>query len=432
MAPRATALEWDEDSETGGSHDNPVPRVALPPVTQNAPAYAAATAGSRIESAAHHLARSSEYRDDCPPPSRFQWHSTADAKKHSTIRPEQPARLIDFDDDGENGPEASWRRHDPPVDDVMAPHELGWQGQHIDAIARNHCTFIFTKPNKDGKEVHCGIWGDKAAVVRTKQAIVDWIRREMPSKNVFGTSYFSKQKSLLPKQQVQEGKRWRRDVKRQKYRQNPPMGSAFGAIGTFHWPTQEYRPEDVLGRSYEALDPIRMDCACYIVFERDISSFHLMGDGVNVKQALLRMRKVCFQVAARQLPSVRSYFLHLQDDCIPSHVSLAPYVHTKKAQATGDDSIEVGQSPRGEGTVEDEETRRALILQSSSGTKHAKRRLMTTLQRLHYYCGHLGMRVRLGRFIATQYRLPQDGMYSIEDFQDMLQQSQFAGDVTPE
>lgn len=364
--------------------------------------------------------------------SQQKWLSQGAKKQDFTIR-EQPAPLIDIGDEDSNDGEAAWRNHQPPVDTTTAPAELGWQGQELEQISRRHGTFISTQQNTgNGHQILCGIWGEPSAVAHTKQAISDWIMRELPSKQTQGTSMMSKSKSLLPKQHMHEEKRWRREVKKQKYRQAPPLGTAFGAIATFHWPIDEYRPEEVLGRNYEALDPIRMDCACYIIFERNMSVFQLLGEIRPVKRALLRMRVICYQVAARQLTPVRMYLLHFPGESVSRNVSLTQYEHALVLDSTDEASGQLGQSPHGEGLVLNEVLKKRFATKSSRNVKHIQQCLANIMPRLHYYRGHIELRIRLGRFLATRYMRPEEDVYSLEEYQDMIQQSQFAGEVTTE
>ena len=58
--------------------------------------------------------------------------------------------------------------------------------------------------------------------------------------------------------------------------------------------------------------------------------------------------------------------------------------------------------------------------------------IMLMISKLHYYRGYLKLRIRLGTFLATEFIEPEENGYTFEDFRDMLQQSQFAGQVTPE
>lgn len=69
---------------------------------------------------------------------------------------------------------------------------------------------------------------------------------------------------------------------------------------------KDYPPQEILGTHYEALDPIRMDCSCYVVWKNN--AFQVMGKSLDrVKAALLRLRQTIFQITAKQLPLVRMY-----------------------------------------------------------------------------------------------------------------------------
>jgi len=239
---------------------------------------------------------------------------------------------------------------------------------------------------------------------------------------------FHKSKSLLPLQRQAEEKRWLRDVARQRFRQPPPLGSTFGSIGSFRWPVDDYRPEDVLGPSYEILDPIRMECQCYIIFKKEHSSFEIMGAYEDVMAATMRIKKVCFQLAARQIPPLSKYRLHFPDGQeSPSHVRLAPYQPIKILEPPGTSSRPSGKAPCGEGTNLDD-----LNQVGKKSVRYIQRSLLKTFDYLQYYRGPLSLRVRLGTFLATHYREPEDGLYELEDFQEMLGQSQFQGEITAE
>ena len=204
-----------------------------------------------------------------------------------------------------------------------------------------------------------------------------------------------------------------------------------GAIGSFHWPIGEYRPEEVLGNSYEALDPIRMDLKCYLVFVKDKSMFQVMGQAKKVQQGLLRLRKTCFQIAARQISPVRLYLLHWSEATdLPSHVSLQPYRYPSLISEEPVVDIKQGNAPRGEGTADDMYSR--LETQTMESEETAGKSLLQTLKKLHYYRGNIQMRIRLGTFLATQYKKPKDGNYELDEYESMIKESQFFGQVTQE
>lgn len=367
------------------------------------------------------------------------WLKDGGARRRQQPRQEPQTLLIDLGDDGQNSAEKSWRDQERPVASISIPDELVWRDQHHEALARRHGAFIFTQEHPSGgSEVKFDIWGDADAVRRTKQSIHDWIQRETPSKRALGKATFHKYGSLLPQQRKIEEKRWAREVRRQRFRQKPPFGTEFGAIGTFHWPVQDYQPHEVLGKLYEALDPIRMECSCYVVFEESAQAFQIMGDADAVKHALIRMRKAYFQIAARQIAPIRRYFLRFDDGDgddsleIPSSVVLEPFDRIKRIAGNNTIAQEPARTPRGErehaiGTLKDQ-----VLAMSNRNVETSGKSILLMIAKLHYFRGHLTFRIRLGTFLATHYKATEDGKYAIDDFEDMLQQSQFAGEVTTE
>ena len=53
----------------------------------------------------------------------------------------------------------------------------------------------------------------------------------------------------------------------QDFQQVPDVGRTYGFTGALLWPVEEVRPEGLLGDSLEALDPIRFEYRCHIVFD---------------------------------------------------------------------------------------------------------------------------------------------------------------------
>jgi hypothetical protein len=341
--------------------------------------------------------------------------------------------LIEFAD---NAAEAAWRSRERPVETIIVPEELAWRDQQHEQIAQKHGTFVTCEGGTTGHGgIRLGIWGEASAVKQTRQAIHDWTKRETPSKHTLGTNTFSKQRSLLPQQRRSAERKWLEELRRKRFRQSPPLGTAFGAIGTFHWPMKEYQPNEVLGNSYEALDVIRMECSCYIIFSPDISGFRVMGNAADVKTALIRMRKAYFQIAARQIAPVRRYMLDFgnAEDEIRSHVGLESYERVKRIDPSAATAPEhPGKSPKSQGEVVSRSTEQQMSDTSTRDVKIAGRTIMLMISKLHYYRGYLRLRIRLGTFLATHYKISTHKSYTIGDFHEMIKQSQFAGEVTPE
>lgn len=57
---------------------------------------------------------------------------------------------------------------------------------------------------------------------------------------------------------------------------------------------------------------------------------------------------------------------------------------------------------------------------------------MRTLSKLPYHRGSVRMRFHFGRFVATQYMLPENGRYSLQEYESMVKESQFQGLTTDE
>jgi len=156
-----------------------------------------------------------------------------------------------------------------------------------------------------------------------------------------------------------------------------------------------------------------------------------------VQEALLRIRKSCFQITARQIAPMRKYFLHLGelDSETPTHVTLEHFERIRRITSTNNTVPQdhPGCSPKGQAEFDlDPEEEQQSHEMSTRDAKTAGKMIMLMIAKLHYYRGHLKFRIRLGTFLATHYRATEDGRYTVDDFKEMLKQSQFVGEVTPE
>lgn len=244
------------------------------------------------------------------------------------------------------------------------------------------------------------------------------------------TFRFATLQSMTPTTLKDAEKEWKREVKRNKYRQFPHPNQAFGALGTFHWPVSEWRPEQTLGPSYEALDPIRMDCSCYVVFRPELSAFQIMGKAEDVKTGVSRLRKTCFQLAAREVPRIRLCLPHwAHTDQTPTHVVLASYSHAKALVGQQTPQKIVSNMPMGEGTAVQDSS---LSKYAAASESHAYSHLVNLIPKMRYYRGSIQMRIRLGKFLAKQFLKAEKNTYTLKQYETMTKQSQFVGEVTIE
>lgn len=236
--------------------------------------------------------------------SRGRWQNS---KGQATL-PQQQHRIPKLiDDDDENTAQAKWRAREPAKQFVRVPAELLLADPHtIQRLAKDNLAFVATDSTismSAGTQTY-GIWGGGSDAEKTRKAITIWIEEMTGPKKSARTAKFAKLQSLTPTLRRREENMWEKNVRRERYRQHPPLDKAFGAIGTFHWPVKEYTPHEILGTNYEALDAIRMDCSSYIVWKKD--SFQIMAmKSDNVKTALMRLKTTVFQIAAKQLAPMR-------------------------------------------------------------------------------------------------------------------------------
>lgn len=365
-----------------------------------------------------------------------RWCEKTERGTHDKTRRPPPQFNIEADSKARK----SWRNNEPAKDFVGIPSDLVVQDRFHQTIAHENETFVCTNDDRPGHgDITFGIWGEEEAVVATRQAIEarvkDWqgpsksqgeAQRRSQGKSHRG-SRWAKVVSLTPARRDKVEALWLVEVRRQRFRRRPPPDMTFGAIGTFHW-SLAYRPEEVFGSNYEALDPIRMDCRAYIIFDSERNAFQVMGKVEPVKNALVRIRKACFQVVARQIAPVRLYLLHWPEGTrLPSYVALEPYQGLKTTSECLEYALMNSPLARGEDFGS-----RPVNGDSSAIEARVGNVLLRTLSKLHYLRGQIRLRIRLGRFLATQFKKPTEGVYTFNDYEQMIGESQFTGEVTQE
>ncbi|SMQ46373.1 unnamed protein product [Zymoseptoria tritici ST99CH_3D7] len=330
----------------------------------------------------------------------------------------------------------SWRRQEPPVDNVRIPADVAVQNATWKSIAVGHGTFMHTSDVKVGigsGSWTFGIWGEPSAVAATKASIIAYVEETGASEKPSLSRKFAKTVSLTPVLRLRYEKRWQRAVLAERYRQFPPGDISFGAIGNFQWPIEEYRPEEVLGQSLEALDPIRMEHSCYVVkAERGQHVLQVMGDDRGVRHALKALKTTCFQIAARNLEPVRLHLIRWPCNSRGTHVYLETY-RDPHVIAPPRMIQQSSRSPRVEGCAAgaaDFEIARVSTLLSIERTRGT---IENTLGQIAWLQGSVKFRIRLGVFLLTQYKQLQEGdMYELSEYETMTSQSQFKARTTEE
>ncbi|RMX84854.1 hypothetical protein D0869_04257 [Hortaea werneckii] len=357
----------------------------------------------------------------------YEWQ-----KEDGVQPPQQQLRPPRFPISDDGAAEAAWRAHRPPTGKVRIPEFLVFSARQHETIARRCGAFVFNRNEESiGGEKIYSIWGDKEAFKRTVREIGDWIKEATSDIRRGAAPKFAKVISQTPEKRRRTERRWRREVQRQTYRQDPPPDKRFEAIGSFHWPIEECRPDEVLGSSYEALDQIRMDCSCHITFHAGLGVFRVAGTALQVKAGLQRLLRTCFQIAARQVLPVRQYLLRWPHETVPTYLYLEQYEHPASSTSEGMSCTKSGRSPRGEYLEEDARSARA-AMETEVNKRRVRNMIISMLGKLYYFRGSIQMRIRLGTLVLKQYKPPRDELYDLDEYERMTDESQFQAEVTQE
>ncbi|QIX02013.1 hypothetical protein AMS68_007530 [Peltaster fructicola] len=354
------------------------------------------------------------------------WHHEERPRGRVRTARSVPAQLVDELD---NNAEAAWRNRDPPKHTISIPQELVLHGdlQHQDfaRIAKRADAFVF--PNAEAGHNAFGIWAESPEQARVAcQAINDWIKRESSSKAATGTSQIQRVRPVTNKLLDKGVKHWVREVRLHRFRQVPLPGTMFEAMGVFHWPVDEVKPQNTLGNSLEALDSIRKAVHCHI-FMVTASSIHVVGNIKNVQDGLVRVRKAYRSLKARQVVPARTYLLHWDNTRgTPQNINLCPYEPPQL--------LLLGRAQSGGVSyqVHDWRVDSGLCQQPQQALQAVEASVEDTLKTVQHYIGNISFRIRLGTFVATSFLRPEARYHKLKDFADMIQQSQFQGEITDE
>jgi hypothetical protein len=340
--------------------------------------------------------------------------------------------------------ETAWRQHGNPVANISIPLDTALIDKKYEEIAREHGTYIHTLGEHRGNEpnVKFGIWGAPANAEKAGDDISIWLKKRINhsqpahiSKRAShkATDMFPKIHPVTPKQREEAARKWRADVELEKFRQHPPYDMAHDSIGHFHWPEDgDFRPDEVLGRSYEALDPIRKACRCYIVWIPDASAFRVMGEIEQVKRVLHRIRLAYFQIVAQSIGPVQLHVLRVPEGtCLPFLIAREPYCDPLGSTTFGNVDSHSLLAPMTKSQKCLEPQQQSLRKQAEIQALHVKHIITHALKQFHYFRGRLELRFRLGRLSLERALEPQAGdAYTLDEYLKLTEAPLFKARVT--
>lgn len=274
----------------------------------------------------------------------------------------------------------------------------------------------FIRPPQSAGDRNLLLWGNEDQVSATIGELEKWVQQSDQRNYASHTSkkghQFAKT-GLLSQDNAKKLNRWMKiQATKQKYQKVPDTNLSFQFTGYFLWPVDEIRPEDLLGPSYEAFDPIRIDYDSYIVFDNQYSLFKILTNAENaVQEAMKRIEGTMKEFVARTCQETVVHMVERPD----------PQLMRREVMLMEGPSLGQSTSKAMIPLLTGEPLAPAQIIQWKREMKVAEeyqfaqwRHLIgKVVKRLHVYRGRIQMRVLLGTFALTTFRRLPDGVDSI-------------------
>jgi hypothetical protein len=302
-----------------------------------APGYAPRGRGGGAAGRARQGGGNQKLCHNCNKPGHVAVYCTALMQFNSVTVPQTPSSQLPLKFDQDNPALARFRARDLPnhtftfpagFDDTMPD----FKGQFARFIRIGHETNTYIATTKKGPKYVAQIWGEKPDCLRVGQLLQEWAFEQTADSKA---RVFPKTMSynFLSKNKDQ----YDLDVRqyRQQYLQQPDAKDQFAGIYKVKCQLDASNPTDILGSHLEAVDPIRMECGCYIqlAYDEDDHSPYFAVLGKDVKQIMKAADKLVnlhYNVIARQIPPSQFYFIKPIDfDKLSKFVRYDPYIGTK-------------------------------------------------------------------------------------------------------
>ena len=263
----------------------------------------------------------------------------------------------------------------------------------------------FIRPPQSATDRKLLLWGNEEQTSETIKELNQWVlQSNVVSRTVRHGVAFAKTGLVSEDKAEKLDKEMRRLAMKIKYQKAPDPNLSFPYTGYFSWPVDEIRPDDLLGPSYEAFDPIRMAYHSYILFNNQLSAFQILSlEKDAVEHAMERIKGTMKEFVAR---NSREITMHMIER--PQARLMRENVRMKE----GHDMVPVltGKHLAPSKLAEwDRERKRVEDHQFAQWRQTLDR----ALKRLRYYRGHVRMRVLLGTFSLTSFRRWGEGIESI-------------------
>ena len=287
-----------------------------------------------------------------------------------------------------------------------------------------HC-HSFIRPPQLPNDRELLIWGNNVQVQNTIEELKQWLGRfrETEIRRPLAKEKFAREHSTISAQYRRMQNQMAKEAAIQKFQQVPEEARVFGCTGSFLWPVEEVRPEELLGSSLEALDPIRFEYQSHIIFDNKLSVFRILSDNSeSVKQTLSRIEGIMKEFIAKSGRRTIEYIIEPpSSSAIRREICIIP----------GPNKI-----PTLTGKVLDRMSGDAWLQQHADmairNTHRIEQALRKTIANLPYYRGQLQMRIEFGTFALTQFKWSGPAAIPFEKFMENVASPGTKGTVIKE
>ena len=265
------------------------------------------------------------------------------------------------------------------------------------------------------------LWGDEIQIKNTAKELRKWVEhseamlRAIPKPD----KLFAKVTDATEIANAKLDKKMQRDADRQRFQKAPQPGKIFECTGYFLWPVDEIRPEDLIGPSCEAFDPIRMLHRVHIVFDNYLSVFKIMSDNpVSVKDAIARIEGAWKEYVAKRSREITVYLVEPpRSDKMRKGVKTIEKHASENQQMNGYIPLLTGPKLNKTELAEWQKQSQGLAVIQNTQIRNI---LLKALSRLRFFRGRIQMKLLLGTFTLTTFRKWPEGVQSIP-FDSFLQ-----------
>ena len=292
----------------------------------------------------------------------------------------------------------------------------------------------FIRPPQHAEDRELLIWGSSARVQKTMAELGEYLLKtgseaeSMKPRKSMAKANFSKEFSTTGREYKQRQNQMLKQALIHDFQRVPDITRTYSFTGAFLWPVEEVRPEELLGNSLEALDPLRSEYKCHIVFDDQVSAFKIFSDvPESVGKTMLRitgvMKEYTAKFTARNSRRIVDYVVEP-----PSASAMRKDVKTLPGPTT-DPRISAGKIPLLTGDVLETVACNSWLekskLMNMQNIQRIEQDLRKAIQLLPYYRGNVRMRVQYGTFELTTLRWPENK--SSMPFQDFVMNLGLAG-----